>query len=330
MTEAEKSKLLRIIDTFKQNYRLTHLLSRYLNLCPELITRDMVLSLTEDGSLSTEEAVTALLSEILGLDFSTPEDRILIRDYLPRTVRILDTSPYYNDPYYKNVKIRNKRVGKFELKNESYKPYRAVICDDMQLSDDYKEISPVGFFTEEFFFPAVLEDGNEWMTLTPVDMDTCKDAIEKAKGKVVTFGLGLGYFAYMAARKPEVESVTVVELSKDVIKLFNEEILPYFKNPQKIKIVNSDAFKYAEEVMPKEEFDFAFVDTWRDASDGLPMYEKMKKLEHLSEKTEFSYWIDGFILSRKRSFAVEKIMDIIDKGQITSQCYQDIIGKISL
>jgi hypothetical protein len=294
MTEAEKSKLLRIIDTFRQNYRLTQLLSRYLNLCPELITKEMVDALTEDGTLSTSEAVVALLAEILGLDFSVSEDRVLIRDYLPKTVRILDTSPYYNDPYYKNVKIRNKRVGRFELKNESYKPYRAVICDDMQLLDGYKEISPVGFFTEEFCFPAVLEDGNEWMTLAPVDMDTCKDAIGKARGKVVTFGLGLGYFAYMAARKPEVESVTVVDISEDVLDLFRTHILPQFPNKEKIRLVCKDAYAFAEEDMAGN-FDFVFADIWHDAGDGREPYLKMKQYEQRFPDIRFDFWLEDTI-----------------------------------
>ena len=330
MKDSERIKLERIAEVFKNNYRLTHLFTRYLNLCPELITEDMVKTMTEDSELTKKEALVALLSEIFSLDFSSAEDRALIRDYLPRAVRVLDTKPYYDDPYYKNVKIKNKKVGSFELKNESYKPYRGVICDDMQLLDDYKEIAPIGFFTEEFFFPAVLEDGNEWMTLTPVDTDTSKDAISRARGKVVTFGLGLGYFTYMASRKPEVESVTVVELSKDVIKLFREEILPYFDHPEKVKIVNADAFKYAEEVMPEENFDFAFVDTWRDASDGLPMYEKMKALEHLSENTEFSYWIEGFILSRKRSFAAARLIEMCESGNFDCKSYEEIIKEITV
>ena len=94
----------------------------------------------------------------------------------------------------------------------------------MVIGNDFSEYAPLGFFTERFDFPAVLENGNEWMTLTPVDMDTCVEAIEKSRGKVVTFGLGLGYFAYMAAMKENVESVTVVELSDDVIRLFKKHI----------------------------------------------------------------------------------------------------------
>ncbi len=328
MTDIERIKLKRIVDVFKNNYRLTHLVSRYLSVCPELITEEMINTLTEDGTIDKTEALVALLTEIFGLDYSVTEDRALIRDYLPNMVRILDAEKYRNNPYYKNIPISNKKIGNWELKNESYKPYRGVICDDI-IIDGYKEIIPIGFFTEEFFFPAVLENGNEWMTLTPVDLDTSEEAIALASGKVVTFGLGLGYYAYMVSEKPEVSSITVVEKSEEVIKLFKEEILPKFTHPEKVRIINTDAFEYAEKIMPSEGYDLAFVDTWRDASDGLPMYERMKKLEHLSENTKFLYWIEGFILSRKRSFAASEIIEAFDSGDLAED-YGQIINRLDL
>jgi hypothetical protein len=235
----------------------------------------------------------------------------ILRNYILPSIRILDAKRYTENPYYKNIKLPDVKLGTWEFKNEAYAPYRAVICDDMMLNSDFSEIPPLGFFTERFEFPAVLEDGNEWMTLTPVDLDTSDYAIERARGKVVTFGLGLGYFAYMASEKEDVESVTVVELSSDVIRLFREKILPKFSHPEKINIVNADAFEYAEKTMPNENFDFAFVDTWRDASDGAPMYKKMKALEHLSRGTEFSYWIENFIISRLRAEKFEELYALV-------------------
>ncbi len=327
MNDIEKIKLGRILDIFLDNYRLTHLIGNYLSFFPELITKKAVDTLTEDG-LDKKDALVALLTEIFGLDYSVPEDRRLIRDYLPKAVRLLDAEKYRNDPYYKNIRIPNKKIGNWELLTESYKPYRGVICDDMAI-DGYKEYSPLGFFSEEFFFPAVLENGNEWMTLTPVDLDTSVEAIEKAHGKVITFGLGLGYYAYMVSRKPEVESITVIEKSPDVIKLFKDEILPQFDRGDKVRVINADAFEYAEKIMPEEGYDFAFVDTWRDASDGLPMYERMKKLEHLSGGTEFSYWIEGFILSRQRSLRVGQIIEKFEENRLT-ESYLDILKELSL
>ncbi len=308
MKESDRIKLGRLKETFDRNFKITNMYAEYLQRYPEVITEEMINTLTEDGEITKEEAVIALLSEIFALDFGNPYDRVLIRDYITPSVRILDKNKYENDPYYKNIKLDGIKDGRWEIRWEEYKPYRAVICHDMMLLDDFREVPPLGFFTEAFRFPAILEDGNEWMTLTPVDLDTCEEAIEAAHGKVVTFGLGLGYYAYMAARKQEVESVTVVELSEEVIRLFKTHILPKMECADKIRIVNADAFEYAENVMPNEHYDLAFVDTWRDASDGAPMYKKMKALEKYNSGTKFLYWIENFLISRLRALRFERLI----------------------
>lgn len=325
MKDFDKIKLERILSTFENNFRVTRLYAQLLESYPEIITKEMVDTLTSDGSLTKEEAIVGLLSEIFALDFEKNEDRRIIMDYLTPSVRILDKTKYENNPYYKNIKLDNLKDGSWEIKIEEYKPYQAVICDDMIINEDFSEVPPLGFFTESFSFPAILENGNEWMTLTPVDLDTCEEAIAAARGRVVTFGLGLGYYAYMVAQKEDVESVTVVELSADVIKLFKTHILPKMENGHKIRIVNADAFEYAENVMPSENFDLAFVDTWRDASDGAPMYERMRALEKYSENTKFLYWIENFLRSRLRAL---KFARLIDNESISYLELRDEIKKI--
>lgn len=308
MYQKDKTKLLRLREIFDKNYEITRLYAAYLEMCPEAITHDMINMLTEDGSITKEEALVALLSEMFGLDFDRGvRDRELIKDYLTPSVRLLDKAKYENDHYYKNISLNDIKDGNWEIRWESYAPYRGVICDDMIISSDFSEIPPLGFFTEEFRFPAVLEGGNEWMTLTPVDLDTSVEAIDAAHGKVVTFGLGLGYYAYMVSEKADVESITVIEKSPDVIKLFKTHILPQFPHKEKVKIIEADAFEYAEKLMPKEKYDVAFVDTWRDASDGAPMYIKMKALEHLSPDTKFLYWIENFLISRLKAIKFEEM-----------------------
>ena len=316
MTLQEKEKLQRLEKTFELNFRITRLYATYLERFPEVISREMMDTLCSDGSVGYEDGFAAILCELFGLDFDGGADeRRLIRDYITPSVRVLDPKKYENDPYYKNIRIPNVKNGAWELKTEKYPAYRGVICDDMMIFDDFREVPPLGFFQEDFEFPAVLEDGNEWMTLTPVDLDTCEEAIERAHGKVVTFGLGLGYYAYMVSEKTDVDSITVVEKSEDVIKLFKTYILPQFSHPEKVKIVNDDAFLYAEHTMPGEKFDVAFVDTWRDASDGAPMYERMKSLEKLSPDTEFLYWIENFLISRIRAVKFADILNAIDEGR---------------
>ena len=331
MTFADKEKMKRLKATFDANFRLTNMYAQYLERYPDVITAEMINELCDGTDITVKEALVALLCEIFALDDGRGgEERRLIRDYITPSVRVLDTSKYTENPYYKNIAPKAKSLGACEIKWEYYPPFRAAICDDMIIFDDMREVAPIGFFTEGFHFPAVLEDGNEWMTLTPVDIDTCDDAIEAASGRVVTFGLGLGYYAYMVSEKKEVESVTVVEKNDNVIELFVSQILPRFKNKDKIRIVRADAFEYAARVMPNENFDYAFVDTWRDASDGLPMYEKMKSLEHLSPNTKFSYWIERFLISRRRALRFAELWTKYELGdEDAPDCYDEFIRRLT-
>lgn len=331
MNITDKERFERLSDVFSRNFRLTRLYAEYLERYPEVITSEMVDTLTEDGSITKEEALVALLSEIFALKFEEREDRALIMNYLTPSVRILDAEKYRNNPYYKNIKIDNVKDGRWELRREEYLPYRGVIAGDMVFGSGYLEYPPLGFFTERFEFPAVLEDGNEWMTLTPVDLDTCDAAIFAARGRVITFGLGLGYYAYMVSEKEDVESITVIEKSPEVIALFKKYILPQFPKKGKVRIICADAFEYAEREMPRENFDFAFVDTWRDASDGEPMYRRMKALEHLSPNTKFEYWIENFLISRIRALNFERLYREYDEsGGNTPESFSEVIAELDM
>ena len=324
----DREKLKRLEKTFDLNFRLTRLYANYLENYNEIINADMMHALCGDGSIDEADGFAAILCQLFGLDIDgSPDERALIRNYITPSVRVMDADKYRNNPYYRNIKIPNVKKGSWELKSESYPAYRGVIAADMIICDDFTEIPPLGFFKEEFEFPAVLENGNEWMTLTPVDLDTSDEAIERAHGRVVTFGLGLGYYTYMVSEKDEVDSITVVEKDPDVIALFNEYILPQFSHPEKVRVVNADAFEYAECEMPREGFDVAFVDTWRDASDGAPMYERMKRLEHLSPGTEFIYWIENFLISRLRALRLDDIEAGLNNGE--DMTYAEIVDSLS-
>jgi len=330
MTYTDKERLIMLEKTYELNFRLTHLYASYLERFPEAIDSKIIDEICGDGAVDKKDAIVALLAEFFALDESVRDDRRLLREYIRPSVRILDSRRYTENKYYKNIKLDDVRDGAWEIKKESYPAYRAAICDDMVINPDLTEFAPLGFFTERFDFIAVLEDGNEWMTLTPVDLDTSHEAIEKAHGKVITFGLGLGYYAYMVSEKDEVDSITVVEKSPAVIRLFEKYILPQFSHPEKVRVINADAFEYAENNMPLENYDFAFVDTWRDASDGAPMYERMKPLEKLSPNTEFSYWIERFIISRIRSLRYGKLMDLVDSGaEDAPKTYEEFVKKLT-
>lgn len=316
MRDSDRIKFERLIKTVRRNFQITYWYKEYLERFPTFITKEIIDTLTEDGEISVESAIAAMLGQAFRLEFDNDDDRRFIMDYITPSIRLLDRKKYEDNPYYKNIRLDNIKNGSWEIRWEEYEPYQAVICDDIIIKEDFSEIPPLGYFPEGFRFPAILEGGNEWMTLTPVDLDTCEDAIAAAHGKVLTFGLGLGYYAYMASEKEEVESVTVVELSEEVIELFNTYILPQMPNRHKIKIVHMDAIEYAKNIMPSENFDLVFADTWRDASDGAPMYERLKPFEKLCPSTKFMYWVENFLRSNIRSLKFGQMIADYEDGEL--------------
>ncbi|NLA78855.1 MAG: hypothetical protein GX845_04825, partial [Erysipelothrix sp.] len=116
----------------------------------------------------------------------------------------------------------------------------------------------------------------------------------KAHGHVLTFGLGIGYFIYMALENKKVESITVVENNKAVIDLFKEHILPQFKSAHQIKIIEADAFDYYSKENLSD-FDYVFVDVHQSNDDGLIVMDNMLS-KYVPALDKIDFWIEDSIL----------------------------------
>ena len=277
----------------RSNQRLFKVLSIFLNLAPDYVDANMINEITCGDKSGEEFAFANLAATACGLDvFDDPADKQFFRSHFLPCFKKLDATPYFDDPYYKNISFPKGMVGNWSFETRVCKPYEAFVYDDPMIFPDGKIIPRIGFFDVEYPFPAVLENGREWMTLMPNETNTTKPALDSAKGKVLTFGLGLGYFTYMAAIDPDVQSVTVVERSSDVIELFSNFVLPQFPDPQKVEIVQADAFDFAENRMKDGAYDSVFVDIWHDPSDGCELYLKMKEYEYLLPDAKFTYWVE--------------------------------------
>lgn len=295
MTEKELPRaLLSPAQTKKYNSKIVQLMSILLNVAPAFADIEIIKELSRESGVSLEYAYAEMIAAMFGLD-TIGADRAFFRNYFLPMVNELRTEDYTEDDYYKNIVISHGKSGKWELECKELKAGEAFVCRDFLVTDDGRMIPQIGFFTTPFRYPSVLENGREWMTLMPNETVTTLPAVERARGKVLTYGLGLGYFAYMASCKPEVTSVTVVDISPDVITLFREHILPQFPFKDKINIVMSDAFEYAENVMPSEKYDYVFADIWHDVGDGRDIYLRMKECEKNCPGTVFDYWLEDTI-----------------------------------
>ncbi len=270
-------------NIIEKNKKIFSLLSDYINFTPDAICREMVEETAEYCHVSREEAFRILISGILDVY----SDKVLMNGWIRKMFRLLLAENYEQDPYLQTVSLSHISSGRWELTNESYKPYELFVFNDPVREIDGKLIPMVGYFQREYSFPCVKQGGREWMLITPNEIETMKRPIAKAFGDVVTYGLGLGYFPFMVSAKDSVESVTVIEKDESIIRLFEKHLLWQFPFKEKIRIICADAFEYAAK---DYSHDFVFADIWHDPSDGVVAYKRLKALE--KEGVEYAYWIE--------------------------------------
>lgn len=277
------------------NFRIFSLMSNYLNNYSDYISKSDIEEIVS-SDIDVEKAFSIILANGVGLDIlDKNEDKEFFNTYFPKIIKNLKTSEYKENPYFKKIINPKITLNNIEFKYDFYKPYEGFVYNDIEVDKEGRMFPQIGFFEETFKYPAILENGRVWMTITPNEIETMKSPIEKAHGKVLTFGLGLGYFQYMISNKMNVSEVYVVDSNEDIIKLFSKYILPQFENSSKIKIVKMDAFEFLQKEMKKYSFDYVFSDLWHDVSDGVDMYLKIKEYEKIYPNIEFEYWIEKSI-----------------------------------
>ncbi len=313
MNKEELKELEKIYLRQEKNLCVFSQVASYLNNAPCTITKELIEEITDKNKSLEEYAYATFLSDLFTDDEKLSKE--LFKEYYIKSVKRLDENEYYENPYYKNIKIPSKKVEKWTLGNQEYQPYEAFIRDDIVINE-YTEIPSIGYFDKKFVFPTVFENGVEWMAIKPNEIETMKQSISEASGNVLVYGLGLGYYAYMISLKNDVESITIIERDESVIKLFYEHILPQFDKKDKINVIQSDAFEYAQNEAKKHEYNYVFVDLWHDVSDGTELYMRMKRLEKYLPNAKFSYWIERSILSATRVRIFDSLYSEIKNGAL--------------
>ena len=235
----------RLAELREANNNAAWSMSEFINEMPCAITERLMKEADPSGELPEEILYAAFMAGFCGIH----EDDTTINGYFHDAVHMLETTKYIDNPYLKTIKFPDTATRHWKFTHYSYRPYEAFICNDIDIDKNLREVPQIGFFRERFAYPAVEQDGREWMAVKPSEIETMRAPIEEATGRVVTFGLGLGYFAYMVSEKPDVTSLDIVERSEEAISLFERHILPQFPNKEKIRIIRSDAFWFLNENM---------------------------------------------------------------------------------
>lgn len=183
---------------------------------------------------------------------------------------VLDKIQEYNN------KIKNNKIGDFEIK--SIDGLKGTIQGYLYSKEDELNVRILELHAPE----------HVWMRLMPLEIQASYFAIKMAKGKVGVVGLGLGYAVEEMAKKPEVEEITVYEISQEVVDLYYSN---FPKNP-KINIVCCNAYE-AE----RKEFDFFYSDIYeyKITSQIVEDYKKFNELHNIEEYSFFG--MEHFLLS---------------------------------
>ena len=226
---------------------------------------------------------------------------------------MLDT--FVNNPYYQALKNINFEQDGWKLSHKTMKAFTLFPYDEQYHygSNSILKMS-FGYFTNDYDYPTISLYGQEWMSLNPHEIRTMEMPIQVAKGKVLTLGLGLGYFAYMVHLKEEVKEVYIVEMDLELIKLFQKHLLPLFPYKEKIHIIKADALAFINLVNDRD-YDFIFSDLWHDVSDGLPMYIKLLERFDKFTYTKRHYWIENSLIAYLRLLIISVIKDEYYKNE---------------
>ena len=129
--------------------------------------------------------------------------------------------------------------------------------------------------TDEFIPPGRYRRlSNGWdvvMSNTPMEIRTCQDFIERATGRVLINGLGLGMVLHAILQKDDVTHVTVIEKEQDVINL----VAASFATDLRVEIINADAMEYCPPAGVT--YNACWHDIWTDfATANLAQMDKLE------------------------------------------------------
>lgn len=117
--------------------------------------------------------------------------------------------------------------------------------------------------------------GSLVMSDTRMERVTNFEVIDKANGRVLIGGLGLGLLLRNMLEKDEVTEIVVVELSQDVIDI----VAPVYTDPR-VKILQGDIDEWRPD--KDEKFDTIYFDIWNSLSED--NLEHMYRLERAFRK----------------------------------------------
>lgn len=282
-----------IAEQEEQNFRISECIARRM-VIPSYSSSDNDIPIVCDIPVQKALPLIALARQ-MGID----DDGLVpfLQEMAPY-LTVYSAEELMENPYFQRIQASYAvdEEGRFRIQNTEFLDGE-LFFDREPVPDGYARVNTLGIFEGNLSYPGFYEGGRCWMSITPNEIVTMQAPIENASGRVLTLGLGLGYFAYMAHLKEDVESVTIVERERTVIDLFEKYLLPQFDHPGKIRIICADAFDYMEHLADGA-YNYCFADIWQNPLEGMDAYLRLKHFGNRFAQMECGYWIEESFVGR--------------------------------
>ena len=303
LTEKEEKKLLALFAQHEKNVDYFIYLSHVLTDNPQLLDEKAQKEIKDKNDFEKKNLAFDQLEKLYKYDND------FIKDNIRWDTVLLNAEDFKANPYLKAINELTFKEEGWTLSRVNRKAY--TLCpyqEEYAYGANYSIKMSLMIFKSDYIYPSISLYDTEWMSLNQHEIRTMEIPIQLARGKVLTLGLGLGYYAYMVSLKEEVKEVHIVEMDLELIKLFTKYLLPLFPHPEKIHIHKADAFYFIKDIKDKD-YDFIFSDLWHNVADGYPAYLLLKKHFINFKYTQCSYWIENSILNYLRMLVIGVMKD---------------------
>ena len=303
LAEKEEKKLLALFAQHEKNVDYFIYLSRVLTDNPQLLDEKAQAKCKDKNDFEKKNLAFNQLEKLYKYDND------FVKDNIRWDTVLLAAEDFKANPYLKAINDLTFKEEGWALSRINRKAY--TLCpyqEEYAYGANYSIKMSLMMFKSDYIYPSISLYDTEWMSLNQHEIRTMEIPIQLARGKVLTLGLGLGYYAYMVSLKEEVKEVHIVEMDLELIKLFTKYLLPLFPHREKIHIHKADAFHFITTIRDRD-YDFIFADLWHDVSDGLPMYIKLKETLNSFKQTQCHYWIEGSLVTYLRTLVIGIMKD---------------------
>jgi len=206
----------------------------------------------------------------------------------------LNAYAFQNEPYLRNVDLKEVKLNDISIKKIVYEENEFCFTNVYSQDENLLRKYSIGVFDGIVNTYGMYENDKLIATINPMEINIRANALRNVDKNVLIVGLGLGYFPYMASQKKDVNKITIIEENEDVIRIFKENILPFFENKEKIAIVHDDVTNYKKYISGHN---FVVVDNLENNEIDQNLYKVLITYEDDFPNTKFFYSFEDCFLN---------------------------------